>query len=272
MMNALALLRPSPRLPEIPSARPKRVIDVFLQHNQFKLEKYKNDKQTHWGSALRNNYSRRMYLSHQIELRARHFQAGDVKERMKQAAFAMDRERGKLTVSQFYDALKTKTQTRRSATATAMPQRTSSHPYFCMCVCIINYYVGIYHYYHKPIKSRASKRLRRKGKTVRLILYFIALLGHDKALGCTFITCKTGFREKNGKSSTRARFCSSKRALNFLQNPKSAPSFPLLLLWFLHSKIILLPPRSSLRHCILGLIVILIFQNTSTSSSSSDTE
>jgi hypothetical protein len=106
--NALALLCPSPRVPEIPSARPNRVIDVFLQHNQFKLEKYKNDKQTHWGSALRNNYSRRMYLYRQIELRARHFQVGDFEERMKQAAFAMDRERGKLTVSQFYDALKKK--------------------------------------------------------------------------------------------------------------------------------------------------------------------
>jgi hypothetical protein len=49
-----------------------------------------------------------MYLYHQIELCAHHFQAGDVEERMKQAAFAMDRERGKLTVSQFYDALKMK--------------------------------------------------------------------------------------------------------------------------------------------------------------------
>jgi hypothetical protein len=49
-----------------------------------------------------------MYLYHQIELRARHFQAGNFEERMKQAAFAMDRERGKLTVSQFYDALKKK--------------------------------------------------------------------------------------------------------------------------------------------------------------------
>ena len=74
----------------------------------FKLEKYKNDKQTHWGSTLSKNYSRRMYLYGQIELRARHFQAGDVEERKKQAAFAMDCERGKLTVPQFYDALKRK--------------------------------------------------------------------------------------------------------------------------------------------------------------------
>jgi hypothetical protein len=108
MRNGLAVLRNSPRVPEIPKARPKRIIDVLLQHNQFKLGEYKTDKQTHWGSALRNNYSRRMYLYHQIELRARHFQAGNFEERMKQAAFAMDRERGKLTVSQFYDALKKK--------------------------------------------------------------------------------------------------------------------------------------------------------------------
>lgn len=49
-----------------------------------------------------------MYLYHQIELRARHFQAGDFEERMRQAAFALDRERGNLTVSQFHDALKKK--------------------------------------------------------------------------------------------------------------------------------------------------------------------
>jgi hypothetical protein len=107
-MNALALLRPSARVPEISSARPKRIIDVLSQHNQFKLEGYKNDKQTHWGNPLRNNYSRRTYLYRQIELRARHFQAGDFQERMNQAALAMDRERGRLTVSQFHDALKKK--------------------------------------------------------------------------------------------------------------------------------------------------------------------
>jgi hypothetical protein len=63
-----------------------------------------------------------MYLYHQIELHAHHFQAGDFETRMRQAAFALDHERGKLTDSQFHDALKRKTQTLRSATATAMPQ------------------------------------------------------------------------------------------------------------------------------------------------------
>ena len=106
--NALTLLRPSPRVPGIPSDRPKRIIDILLQHNQFKLEEYKNDKQTHWGNALRSNYSRRMYLYRQIEFRARHFQATDFEERMRQAAFAMDQERGELTVSKFHDALKKK--------------------------------------------------------------------------------------------------------------------------------------------------------------------
>jgi hypothetical protein len=84
------------------------IIDVLLQHRQFKLDEYKNDKQTHWGNALRNNYSRKMYLYRQIELRARHFQVGDFEEQMRQAAFALDRERGNLTVSQFHDALKKK--------------------------------------------------------------------------------------------------------------------------------------------------------------------
>ena len=49
-----------------------------------------------------------MYLYHQIELHARHFQAGDFEEQMRQAAFALDREIWKLTVSQFHDALKKK--------------------------------------------------------------------------------------------------------------------------------------------------------------------
>ena len=123
-INALALLRASPRLPEIATNWPKQVIDVLLQHETANLNDYVNDKKTHWPTPLRNNFSRRMYLYHQIELRSRNYQADTHKEQMELAALAMDRERGLLTASKFKDALKkvdvtTKKRKPRNANGTA---------------------------------------------------------------------------------------------------------------------------------------------------------
>jgi hypothetical protein len=104
--NALALLRASPRVPEIATNWPKQVIDVLLQHEMDNLNDYRNDKKAHWPTPLRNNFSRRMYLYRQIELRARNYQADCREERMRLAVLAMDRERESLTASKFKDALK----------------------------------------------------------------------------------------------------------------------------------------------------------------------
>lgn len=104
--NALALLRPSPRVPEIATNWPIRVIDVLLQHETANLNDYVNNKKTHWPAPLRNNFSRRMYLYRQIELRSRNYHADCHKERMRLAALAMDQERGSRTASKFRDALK----------------------------------------------------------------------------------------------------------------------------------------------------------------------
>jgi hypothetical protein len=104
--NALAFLRPSPRVPEVATNWPKRVIGVLLQHKTANLNDYVNNKKTHWPAPLRNNFSRRMYLYRQIELCSCNYHADSHKERMRLAALAMDRERGLLTASKFKDALK----------------------------------------------------------------------------------------------------------------------------------------------------------------------
>jgi hypothetical protein len=121
------------RVPEIPSARPKRIIDILLEHKKFKIGDYKNENRSNWGHALRNNFSRRMYLYGHIEAGAARYveEIDDLDDRMTAAALALDRERGHRSVAQFHNELRKKDPTvkkrKRSARSeTSLPPAVES--------------------------------------------------------------------------------------------------------------------------------------------------
>lgn len=103
--DALAALRGSPRMPEIPKELPLSIFEVLKQHQQRKLDTFKNSTKQHWPDPLRLAFSKRKYLYEQICKRAALFSGSDA-ERMDKAARRMDEERGVSSVNSYLEQLK----------------------------------------------------------------------------------------------------------------------------------------------------------------------
>jgi hypothetical protein len=95
--NALEELRPTERVPNIPSQLPNSMLTVLIQHQQNELSSFEVPSKKHWPQSLRLRFSKRLYLYKILRQRATRQQGSSEDERMRNAALAMDQEKGAST-------------------------------------------------------------------------------------------------------------------------------------------------------------------------------
>ena len=89
------VLRPTPLLPQFPRQLPKTVLEAHQQFSSLELSKFENVKMgKSWPNALKQSYSRRVYLEKTLRERAMLLNYPDEMDgRMQRAASNLDAER-----------------------------------------------------------------------------------------------------------------------------------------------------------------------------------
>ena len=113
-------LRSIPRVPDIPNKLPSSLCALLAEHRQLELHLLGACDKKHWKNSVRQAFSRRQYMYNKICARSHLLRADNVSddERRRNAARAMDEERGDMTLFKYWQFLKgtdetTKTRKRR---------------------------------------------------------------------------------------------------------------------------------------------------------------